>query len=275
MKKVGEILIVASIVAVFAIVAVVVSLSGVKNGGQNYVKLEVNPKIEFVTNSKDKVITAFPLNAEAKELMINETFVGLNIADATKKYLELCKALNYLDVERTDNAVKLTVVSGLTQALEVKIYREINNYLTKNEIMGVIVENASDLNTFKKAKKLGVSNGKFALVEAVARLYPDEQKQEIKELNEKQLIEKIATAHAELTMGVETFSETEINNKAKLIDVNRLKLEHHKNNITNKSQSKFKENYVAHSKKTLRKYEQNFDHMHETWVLNRTNAYLA
>ncbi len=275
MSKVREFLIIGFVIAVIISLAVGLGFSGVKNGGYNYVELEINPKIEFVTNSKDKVVSVYPINADAKLVITGEQFEGLNIKEAVKKYLELTTKLNYLDVERNDNVVKFTCVSGLTKALEVKLYRTINSYLTENQIMGVVVENTEDLQEFKEAKKLGVSNDKYSLVEAYMRLYPDSNSEEVKNLSEKKLIEKIKEAHENVKSEVLSYSEEELGNKNKQIELNSAKIENHKSKITNKTKSEFKEEYVKNKKQNEKKYETNFDEQSAIWKESKINGGVA
>lgn len=275
MKSAKEIITIVLVVAVFIGVAAAFSFTGTKNGGYNYVELEINPKIEFLTDGKENVISVYPINDDAKELIIGEQFEGLKIDEAVKKYLTIATNLNYLDVDRDDNVVKLTCVSGLTKALEVKLYREINSYLVKNEIMGVVIENTDDLQEFKQAKKLGVSNDKYSLIEAVNRLNSNEKKEDLKKLSEKKLLEKIKLLHENVKPIVQTATEAELNNKSKLINLNKAKIENHKNKITFKSTSKFKESYVKNKKLNASKYEKNFDAESLKWKEERTNLEMA
>ena len=95
MGKICQILIVVFVVAIFVGSAIWFGFSGVVNGEYNYVKVEVNPKVEFLTDKNDKIISVFPVNAEAKELLINEKFIGQNVKDGAKKFVELCVLSNY------------------------------------------------------------------------------------------------------------------------------------------------------------------------------------
>lgn len=275
MSKAGEFLVIGLVITVIISLAVGLSFSGVKNGSYNYVELEINPKVEFVTDSKDNVVSVYPINSDAKKILINENFEGINIKDAVKKYLTLATKLNYLDVERTDNAIKFTCVSGLTKALEVRLYRTINSYLTENQIMGVIVENTDDLQEFKQAKKLSISNDKFSLVESANRLYPDKTKEELKNLSEKKLIELIKDAHVSLKESTLSYSEDELNNKNKTIELYKTKLENHKSKITDKTKSTFKEEYVKNKKQNGKVFETDFDKQSEVWKESKINGGLA
>lgn len=261
MKKAGTIIAISSIILIVIVAAVTISLSGVKNGGHNYVKLEVNPKVEFVTNNKDKVESIYAINEDAKTLLASEEFIGLSIEDACVKFIDLCAQSNYIDVDGKENPIKLTVVSGLTQMLDIKIYRAINEHLKNNEIYSNLIENTKTLDTLKEAKKLGVCVHKFELMESVSRLEGTELN-ELKKLNEKQLIAKILKAHNENKAEP---TEEEITNKTKLIDFNREKYNAHKNKITNETKREFSENLKKFRKETDGDLERNFDKTYENW----------
>ena len=275
MGKFKEIIYVVCVVAVLITVSLILGFSGTKNAEYNYVKLEINPALEFLCDGSGKVVTMFPVNAEAKELIIAEQFVGLKAEDASKKFVDLCVQAGYIDVDRQDNAVKLTIITGLTEMLDVKIYNKVSSYLLENQIKAVIVENESDLEEFKEAKKYGVSSNKFSLMESVSRLYPDIEMDSLKKLSKKELIKKIKTAHQNLFESVVTYTPEQLANKTKLIDFNRAKLNNHKELITKTSKSEFADEYKQFVKLQQKYYEQNFNKQHEMWKANKINSSIA
>lgn len=275
MGKISQILIVVFVVAIFVGSAIWFGFSGVVNGEYNYVKVEVNPKVEFLTDKNDKIISVFPVNAEAKELLINENFIGQNVKDGAKKFVELCVLSNYIDVESENNAVKLTIVSDLMQNLDVKIYSEIKKYFINNEIKSVIVENKDDLEIFKQAKKYGVSNNKFVLMQSVCNLYPDTTLEENSKLSEKELLKKIKTGFDTLENNVLTFTDEELNNKTKLLELNKAKITHHNENITNKSISEFVKEYNEYEKEHKSNFEKSFNSQYKNWQENKSNLMVS
>lgn len=275
MGKISQILIVVFVVAIFVGSAIWFGFSGVVNGEYNYVKVEVNPKVEFLTDKNDKIISVFPVNEEAKELLINENFIGQNVKDGAKKFVELCVLSNYIDVEKENNAVKLTIVSDLMQNLDVKIYSEIKKYFINNEIKSVIFENKDDLEIFKQAKKYGVSNNKFVLMQSVCNLYPDTTFEENSKLSEKELLKKIKTGFDTLENNVLTFTDEELNNKTKLLELNKAKINHHNENITNKSISEFVKEYNEYEKEHKSNFEKNFNSQHKNWQENKSNLMVS
>lgn len=274
MGKVKQILWIALVVSFFVAFSLFLGFSGTENLDCNYVMLEINPKVEFLSDTKNNVISVCALNTEAKQLLANEDFVGLKIEKATKKFVDLCVQANYIDVERKDNAVKLTVVAGLTQALETNVYKEISEYFRKNAINSVIVENQNDLSQFKQAKKMGVSANKLSLMEAVVRVEPDLDLEQTKKLSEKELLKKLIVAHQNLQQS-QIFSEADFKNKEKLIEDNKAKYNHHKESLTNQKLSEFADNYKIYTKETLKWYEQDFDKQNESWTKSKLDSYYS
>ncbi len=261
-------------VSVFVGFSLFLGFTGAENLDYNYVKIEVNPKVEFISDTKNNVTSVYALNDEAKQLLVGEDFIGLKIEKATKKFVDLCVQANYIDVERKDNAVKLTVVAGLTQALETNVYKEVSEYFRKNAIHSVIVENQKDLKQFKEAKKLGVSVNKLSLMEAVTKFEPNLTLEQAKKLSEKELVSRLHNAHQNLEQH-KTFTNSDIQNKTKLIDFNRAKLNKHKESLTNNKISEFADDYKLYVKETLKKYEIDFDKQNEEWERSRENSYYA
>lgn len=266
---IGKILIVLLIASIIASAGVIIELKGIKSNNTHYVQLEVNPRIEILTNRKNKVTSVLPLNEEAREIMVEENFIGLSIEDATEKFMTLCTQCGYIDVNSEDNAVRTTIVSGLTQSLEVKVYSTINNFFLKNEIMGVIVENDSDLAQIKEAKKLGVSSAnKLAIIKSMIEKNPELSVDDLKKIDESKLIKKIEDYHETCSYNSSVYTKEQIANKSKLIDFNRQNYTNHKNAITESSLEQFSEEYEAFRRENLKKYEEGFSEQYNLWLQN-------
>ena len=54
------------VIAVSIATSLYIILSGMKNGGYNYVLIEFNPKVEFVTDRKDNIVGYKALNETAR-----------------------------------------------------------------------------------------------------------------------------------------------------------------------------------------------------------------
>lgn len=266
---IGKILIVSLVALIIASAGIIIELKGIKSNDTHYVQLEVNPRIEILTNKKNKVTSVLPLNEEAREIMVEEEFIGLTIEEATEKFMTLCTQCGYIDVNSEDNAVRTTIVSGLTQSLEVKVYSTINEFFLKNEIMGVIVENDSDLAQVKEAKELGVSSAnKLAIIKSMIEKNPALNVEDLKKIDESKLIKKIEDYHESYGYDSSVYTNEQIANKSKLIDFNRLNYTNHKNAITESSLEEFSQEYEEFRRKNLKKYEVGFSEKYNQWLQN-------
>ena len=260
MKKVVPYLFVVLFV-VGAIVLIVVG--GVRSSNLKYVCLEVNPRIEFLTDRKDRVQSVKPLNAEAKELIINEDFVGLTMKEACDKFLTLCAKSGYIKVDSKANAVKVSVLSGFNQSLEVDLYQTINKFYVDNNIYGVVVDSSQDLQQYKDAKKMGVNSEKYDLMMAVKESNPNLELKDLKKLSNRKLINKIKESHDKYNF---EYSETELNNKVKLLDFYRTIYENHKERITDESTRLFKENLKKYREENTKNYKLDYNETYNEWL---------
>ncbi len=260
MKK-KEIFIIGAVIILFIVIAVVVATTGASNGGNNYVRLEINPKMEFTVH-KNEVVSYRAVNQEARELLVQEEFMGLTMEEATDKFLSLCAQAGYFDVDGEDNALKITAISGITQEDDVKVFRAAQKFFTEHEIMAVIVQNDDDMEVFKAAKKKQLSPDKYALIKAAKECYPDKTEEELKKMSSKKLLELIKQGQLEDS---KEYTEEELTNKSRLIDFNRVKYEEHMNKITEDTSRKFVEKQTKFQKENATDYEVAFSEKYKEW----------
>ena len=273
MKKGKEILTIVSILVFVAIVGVLVAFNGIKAHNNHYVRIEVNPKVEFITDANNNVISLMPINNEAKTLLVQEKFIGMKVYDACEKFVDLCAQANYIDVNKDDNAVRITVVSGLTQSLENKVYSKINNYFKNNEIKAVVVESDNDIDLISEALDKNIASAnKLMIINAVIEKDNTLNEKELNKLSETKLIDKLIALHKQNPYNSDDFTTEEITNKTKLIDFNRENFESHIEKISNKSISEFQKTYDKHQAKYQDSYEENFNKEYNEWRNSRLVA---
>lgn len=263
MKNIKQMGVIILVIVVFLGAGISAILLGTRSTHVHYVCVEVNPKVEFLTDKKHKVTSFMPLNQEAKELLIQEQIVGLKIEDAVEKFLTLCTRSGYLKLSGEDNAVKLSVLSGLNQGLESDLTSLINKFYVKNEMLGVVVDSSQDLQNFKSAKKMHVSAEKYDLMLAVNEKGGDDL-MNLKKLSNKKLIEKIQQQHANYNF---SYTANELENKVKLIDFNRVSYQEHLNKITPSTTRAFREKQQKHVKKNQKKYKVDFNKEYDNWLV--------
>lgn len=267
MKKSKQYFIIGMVCAVFVLIAVLNFFIGVKPLNAHYIRLEVNPKVEFITDKNNIVTSVMPLNNEAFELLIQENFIGLEIEKASEKFIDLCTRANYINPESETNAVRLTVVSGFMQALELKVYESINNYFLENEIFGVIVENDNDRTEIKDAKDRKIASAnKLALMKSICLLDSSYTLENLTDKTETELLEILKELHKNSGYNPDIYTNEQLTNKSRLIDSNRTRFEEHKKNLTNESRREFQKEYDEYKRETLQKYEPDFDSKYDDWI---------
>ncbi len=270
MKKTGLIISLVGVIVVVVTAIVAIIFGGTDLAGLNYVKISVNPIIEFVCDG-DKVISLNPMNEEAKELCAQEIFVNNNIEEACTKFVDLCARAGYIDVEKNDNAIKIDCISGLSHTLEVKVYNSIQNYLKENQILGMVLENDNDNSASKEAKKEKITVDKMTLIDSLTKLDESKTFNECKKYNEKTLIRLINAELKKRGDPGQTYSEENLTNKRVLIDLNRVKFATHLDSITEESKSKFKELYSDNQTALKKNMQDDFNRAYDTWRTNHIN----
>ena len=270
MEKKRTIITVVAVLTIFLGIATYFILNGMVAMDGNYVFVEINPKIEFVTNRSYVVTSYKPINKEAKELVIQENFIGLDVKDAVVKFVDLCARANYIDVDTSDNAIKLTVVDGLTQALDTHIVQSVHKYLKNNEIMCAVIENPSDLNSYKSARKYNMSNlNKYKLIDNIIdNEYSTLNHTELNKKSEDELIAIVKDNHTTIV----PYTEEELTNKVKLLDFNRDRFNNHIENINSKTQKEFNKKYDEFQKTKTIDYKTNFDIKYEEWYKSKQSV---
>lgn len=99
--------------------------------------VELNPQLEFILNTEDKVVSVNALNDEGNRIIslvadANLVFENLTAEDAVELFLQITKDNGYLV---SGNEEQITVsISGSTQDLLNSVKSSINTYLTENDI---------------------------------------------------------------------------------------------------------------------------------------------
>lgn len=266
MKKSKEILTIVAILIFVVGVGIFIGLRGVKSHNNHYVRIEVNPKIEFITDSHNSVLSYVPINEEAKIIVCQENFNGLNIEEASLKFIQLCAQANYINVTGNENAVRITTISGLTHSLENKVYKTINNYFKQNNIKGIVVESENDIDLISEAQDKNIASAnKLMLINAIIEKDNKFTPEQLNKLNESKLIDKLIEIHNEINHTPESHTVEQLANKSKLIDLNRKHFEEHIYSINNKKRSEFSDELKKIKAEKANSYEENFNEAYNNW----------
>ena len=260
-----------SLIALTIIVAVAscyIIFSGITTKEYNYVQLEVNPRVEFVCDKKFNVVSYQPLNNDARIVLSDLDLIGLDVDKASTIFLDECAKTGYIKVDGLDNSTNITVVDGITQALDVHITQEVYNYYRNNEIMSIVTETYEDRNMFDEKVKNKVSCiNKYKLLSTIIEKDKTQDFKKLKKLSEASLVELVAEEHKNNPY---IPTEEEKLTKQKLIMNNAETYNTHKKCISNYSQQEFSELFSKYQKLSGKKYFNNYKQEYINWQNNNT-----
>ncbi len=199
MKKiVPKILALMMVVAIFTTCLVGCSPKADKDPVKNasYVNIDINPNIDLVVDTNNKVISVVANNDDAEKLLLNAKVVGKNVDDAVDEIIRLSFELNYISTANDDvKVVAFDKAGKINENLQAKLVSSVNAAAKKVQlgvaeaekvavkvIDGVsnswqarldaykqnVAESNADAETKQAVAKLTV--GKFMLVETVVTM---------------------------------------------------------------------------------------------------------
>ena len=151
------------------------------------VTVDVNPSVEFMVDTENKVVAVTALNDDGSVLIAGEAFVGKAIEEATAMVVSLASETGYLlggNAEEAANNVKISVsgVAANTAALYDAVEKKAKETLTSLDIKGSVAK--AEAMTKEAAEKLCSEVSEFT-------------EEQIKAMSESELYNKIAEARVE------------------------------------------------------------------------------
>ena len=263
MEKKKTIISLIFVAVVVASAVAVIIFTGITAREYNYVQLEINPRVEFLCDKNFKVVSARALNEDAKVVLSDLEYTGMDIDMACVDFVDQCARTGFIDVNGSNNALNITVIDGLTQALDVHVTKEIFTYLKENEILCAVVENYEDRNMADEKKKNNIAcSNKFKLIKTICEYDKNADIESLKKLSEINLIDMVNNIHLTQDLSIdESYQST----KNKLLEKHKAKYDQHKKLITNTSQKSFSELYDKYNKLSTQRYAQNFSKEYTNW----------
>jgi antitoxin component of RelBE/YafQ-DinJ toxin-antitoxin module len=242
--------------------------TGITTKEYNYVQLEVNPRVEFICDKKLSVVSVQPLNSDARIVLSDLNLIGLDIDTASTMFLDECAKTGYLSVNGIDNATNITVVDGITQAVDVHVAQAVYKYLQDNEILATVTETYEDREMFNKKKehKIDCSN-KYKLISTIIEKDNSLSINDLRKKKEADLVEMVAEEHKNNPY-IPTEEELQI--KQNLLNSNAHKYNTHKKCISNYSQQEFSKLFSKHQQLSSKEYFNNFSKEYDFWQKQRT-----
>lgn len=263
MEKKASIISLIIIALIVATACCYIVFAGITTKEYNYVQLEVNPRIEFICDKKYKVLSVSPLNDDARIVLCDLNLKGLDIDNACEIFLDECAKTGYIDVNGIDNATNITVVDGLTQALDVHVTQKVYKYFRENEILSAVTETYEDREIFNEKKEAKVScPNKYKLIKTIVEKDSSQNIKDLNKLHEVDLVELVVEHHKNNSF---TPTEDEIKTKKNLTNENAEKYNTHIKCISNFSKQEFSKIFDTFQKQSSKSYFSDFTKEYSNW----------
>ncbi len=269
MEKKQTIIALAFVVFIISCAVTLIIVLGITARDYNYIMIEINPRVEFLCDKNYKVVSSKALNEDAAIVLSDLDYTGLDIATATTDFMDQCARCGFIDVDDKNNAVNITVIDGLTQALDVHIVEHVYNYLRQKEILCAVCENYEDRDMYDEKITNGVGDiNKYKLVKRLHENHPGVDILRLTKLSEIELINMVHNIHTTLP---DKHDESLQNIKKQMIQDNIEKYEKHMANITNSTQQKFAQTFDQYQNTIGETYRQDFEKEYSIWQMNTIN----
>lgn len=105
--------------------------------------LSLNPQVEFVLDSEDKVVSVNALNEDGNLVVSAEVFVGKSAEEAAQLYVEVCKETGFLvsgNVSEGENELEISFSGDAEAATELynKVEGKVSEYLSSVNVTAQI-----------------------------------------------------------------------------------------------------------------------------------------
>lgn len=141
----------------------------------SYVAVDVNPGVEFTVNIYDEVISVSATNRDGELVLAGLDYKGQKIEDATRNFIDEVTKMGYIDKNKDDNAVMITVVNDnevKALNLQERLYAKINEFFIDNHILGVVLGEETNEVLRLEAQSKGLSAGKLRLIKQAVKADP-------------------------------------------------------------------------------------------------------
>jgi len=249
-------------VVILSAVALII-FTGITANEYNYVQLEINPKVEFLCDKNFNVVSARALNEDAQIVLSDLNYTGLKIDTACVDFVDQCARTGFIDVNGNNNAMNITVIDGITQALDTHVTKEIFAYLKKKEILCAVIENYEDRNMSEEKKKHNVNcSNKYKLIKTLHEFDNTLDLETLSKLSEINLIDMVSNIHTTQDLTIAPSYKAQ---KENLLKQNLKTYEKHMKIITNSSQQSFNEVFDKYTKLSSPKYALDFNKEYNNW----------
>ena len=201
-----------ALVVVIAIVAVMLVMDTNSQKPAGTVQFNTNPSVSMVVNSSDRVIEVQYLNRDAEILLSKTDFVGKNVNEASKLFVQICSESGYIDATSDSAGQKVEIIISnnndkKVDSLGKKLSETMNNYFDANGIIaGATYLPLSAVK--EKADALNISTNKYILIKTAEKMNVDYTEEELIEMSENDILLAIKDKSKELKKVAQEYYES-------------------------------------------------------------------
>ncbi|MGN1227147.1 MAG: hypothetical protein ACI4TX_00725 [Christensenellales bacterium] len=186
------------IILSIVLVGLIVSLIILNNNGNqstptSTVEMSVNPAVELVVDSNNKVVSVNYENEDAEIIFSKDVLVGKSIEEVARMFVKNATEAGYIDVNTDGTTVTITV-NGISaediEKLENKIISTVNKYFDENGIIAGAVSGIKE-DVKALADELGVTVEKYRLMLKAKGEDAKIKLEDLKDKTEKELMDMI------------------------------------------------------------------------------------
>jgi hypothetical protein len=152
----------------------------------SYLRISINPDLEFALNEKEEVVEIIALNEDAFILLADKDLEGKPIEEALDLLIDDSIELGFINELDEENIIEVMMINEdeeVRLSLEQKVMDRIEGRLSGKRVAAVLsaVKLTDDLK--EQAEEFGVSNGKMLLIEQALFLNETLVKEDLVELS--------------------------------------------------------------------------------------------
>lgn len=158
----------------------------------NYVSLDINPSLELGVNAFDRVVAVEAFNGDGLQLEEHQWLKNVSLEDAVQALVQEAVRQGYIHQDGS-SVVSLTTVSKKTATaglLQERIREAARRALVEADVKAVVYTDGTDIKLRIRAHELGLSAGKYKLIQLLQELDPELDLEDIRDANITALILK-------------------------------------------------------------------------------------
>jgi hypothetical protein len=158
----------------------------------NYVSLDINPSLELGVNAFDRVVAVEAFNGDGLQLEERQRLKNASLADAVRALVQEAIRQGYIHQDGS-SVVSLTSVSkkaAKAALLQERIREAARLALMEADVKAVVYSDGTDMKQRVRAHELGLSAGKYKLIQLLQELAPELDLEDLRDANITALILK-------------------------------------------------------------------------------------